>query len=290
MTHFGLIEGGGTKIVLGIGNSTGEIVAMGRLETLDPVVTLPACIDWFNAQGKALAAVGIAFFGPLDVDRNSEQWGSITRTTKEGWSGVDVAGCFASAFECPVGIETDVDGAAQAEFKWGAGQGHSSLLYLTIGTGIGGGFINKSGLLRGLSHPEMGHIRMPRHPADSEFQGSCPIHGDCLEGLASGPAILKRWGKSLSNLPDDHSAHSIIGWYLGQAITSFQAIMEPARIVVGGGVMQTKGLIDRVRSAASEAGRGYFVGDPRSIIVAPQLGDTAGLMGALAIAQNAIAI
>jgi fructokinase len=290
VTHFGLIEGGGTKIVLGIGNSTGEIVSKGRVATTTPIETLGNCVDWFNAQGTALAAVGIAFFGPLDVNRNSKHWGRITRTTKKGWSGIDVAGCFAAAFDCPIGIETDVDGAALGEFKSGAGQGQTSLLYLTIGTGIGGGFINESGLLRGLSHPEMGHIRMPRHPADSEFQGICSIHGDCLEGLASGPAILKRWGKSLSNLPDEHPAHGIIGWYLGQAVTSFQAIMDPARIVMGGGVMQTKGLIDRVRSAASDAGRGYFVGDPRTVIVSPQLGDSSGLMGALAIAQNAVAI
>jgi fructokinase len=287
MAHFGLIEGGGTKIVLGIGTSAGKIVARHRVPTMLPGETLSACSHWFQAQNKDLSAIGIAFFGPLDVDRKSASWGRITRTTKPHWSGVDVAGHFASQLQCPIGIETDVDGAALGELKWGAGQGHASLLYLTIGTGVGGGFVTNGHLLRGLSHPEMGHIRVPQHSADGNFSGICPFHNDCLEGMASGPAILARWGQPLSDLPACHLGHGMIAWYLGQAVCSFQAIMEPSRIVMGGGVMQTPGLIDKVRVAAYDAGRGYFTGDPKTVIVAPGLGSDSGLMGALAIALDA---
>lgn len=287
MAHYGLIEGGGTKIVVGIGTSSGEIIARHRVPTTHPDETLHACSHWLLSQDLALDAIGIAFFGPLDLDEHSTSWGHITRTTKPHWSDVDVAGHFRTILKCPVGIETDVNGAAIGELSRGAGQGHGSLLYLTIGTGVGGGFASAAGLLRGLSHPEMGHIRSPRHPDDGNFPGVCSFHGDCLEGMASGPAIIARWGQSLSDLPPDHKAHGMIAWYLGQAVCSFQAIMEPARIVLGGGVMQTPGLLDRVRLSAKDAGKGYFVGDPEDIIVPPALGESSGLIGALSIAQLA---
>lgn len=288
MTHYGLIEGGGTKIVLGISGPSGEIIVRHRIPTVAPDETLSACTDWFIAQKVELAAIGIAFFGPLIVDREAEGWGSISRTTKALWSGVNVAGHFANILRCPVGIETDVDGAALGEFTRGAGKGLGSLLYLTVGTGIGGGFATAKGLLRGLSHPEMGHVRVPRHEDDIDFSGICPFHGDCLEGLASGPAIIARWGQSLSELPPGHPAHAIVAWYLGQAICTFQAILEPERIVLGGGVMQTPSLIERVRAEARTAGNGYFVGDADTTIVPSGLGDNAGLIGALVIAQRAI--
>jgi fructokinase len=284
MAHYGLIEAGGTKFVLGIADESGAISARHRIATTTPDETLNAAIAWFRAQELDLAAFGIASFGPLDLDRTSPCWGQITRTTKPHWSHTDIAGPFARAFGCAVHIETDVNGAALGEARWGAGKGHSSTLYITVGTGIGGGFVARDSLLRGLSHPEMGHIRLPRHADDSGFAGACPFHGDCLEGLASGPAIIQRWGASLSKLGDDHPAHAIIAWYLGQAICTFQAIMEPARIVLGGGVMATPGLLDRVRQAAAKAGGGYFTGDPLDIVVAPGLGENTGLLGALAVA------
>jgi fructokinase len=143
-------------------------------------------------------------------------------------------------------------------------------------------------LLRGLSHPEMGHIRLARHPQDHNFPGCCPFHGDCFEGLTAGPAIKGRWGVSLSDLPQDHPADAIIAWYVGQAICTFQAIMEPARIVLGGGVMHAPGILDKIRAAASQLGAGYFVGDPRDLVVAPVLGDNAGLLGALALAMDEV--
>jgi fructokinase len=169
---------------------------------------------------------------------------------------------FAQAFACPVAIDTDVNGAALSEYRWGAGVDDKSLLYLTIGTGIGGGFVNGKHagghLLHGLSHPEMGHIRVARHPQDHNYPGFCPFHGDCLEGLVAGPAIKARWNASLSDLPADHPAHSIIAWYIGQAICTFQAMLEPARIVLGGGVMHAPGLIETVTALPS--GRGLLRG------------------------------
>jgi fructokinase len=168
----------------------------------------------------------------------------------------------------------------------GQRQRQRSLLYVTVGTGIGGGFVSDGRLLAGLSHPEMGHIAIPRHPRDRDFAGICPFHGDCLEGVASGPAIIARWGQSLSALGAAHPGNEIIAWYLGKGVCTFQAIMEPARIVLGGGVMGTPGLLDRVRRHAAEAGHGYFVGDPAVVVVPPGLGADSGLLGALAIALD----
>ena len=278
-----LIEAGGTKFVVGVGDATRQILARTRIDTTHPDETIAAAIDWLRAQGDDYSAVGIASFGPLDLDPASPSWGHIRRTAKPHWSGADIAGPFGRALACQVAIDTDVNGAALAEAMWGAGVGTKSALYLTVGTGIGGGAVVDGRLIHGVSHPEMGHIRMPRHPGDLAFAGNCPFHGDCLEGLAAGPSIKARWGASLSELPADHAAHRIIAWYLAQAIATFQAILEPARIILGGGVMATPGLIERVRAEASAASNGYFSRDPETVIVRPGLGDDAGLLGALAL-------
>jgi fructokinase len=289
VAEYGLIEAGGTKFVAGISDGAGQIRARAQFPTTTPEETIGACIGWFREAGLAPAAMGVASFGPLDLNRASPTWGRVTRTPKPFWSGADLVGPLSRAFGCPVGLETDVNGAALAEARWGAGKAVGSLLYVTIGTGVGGGFVSDGRLLHGVSHPEMGHMRMPRHaddtgPDDAGFAGHCPFHGDCLEGLAAGPAIIARWGASLSDLPDGHPGADMIAWYLGQACVTFQAIMEPARIVLGGGVMGTPGLIDKVRAVAGEAGAGYFVGDPREVIVPPALGSNSGLLGALAVA------
>ncbi len=286
MDQYGLIEAGGTKVLLGISDASGTISARHRIDTTSPEAVIGAAIGWFGDNLPHPTAIGIASFGPLDLAPGSATWGHVTRTTKPGWSGADVAGPFVRAFGCPVGIETDVNGAALAEARWGAGVGFGSLLYLTIGTGVGGGFLGDGRLLHGLSHPEMGHIRVPRHPEDIGFAGVCPFHGDCLEGLAAGPAVIARWGCSLSELGPAHPGAGIIGWYLGQAVCSFQAVMEPARIVLGGGVMATPGLLDMVRVEAAAAGCGYFAGNPADVVVAPGLGTDSGLLGALAVALN----
>jgi len=286
--RFGLIEAGGTKFVLGVADATRTIFARERIPTTTPEETLGAAVDWFAAQGCDYAAIGIASFGPLDLDPASSGFGCVRATPKPHWSGASLIAPFAEHFGVPVALDTDVNGAALSEARWGAGAGLGSVLYLTIGTGIGGGFCSHGQLLQGLSHPEMGHIRMPRHPEDLEFAGICPFHGDCLEGLACGPAVIARWGKSLSELPEGHPGKRIIAWYIGRALATFQTIMEPARIVLGGGVTATEGLLELVRAEALAANGGYTVGKIDELIVPPGLGDNAGLLGALALALTSI--
>lgn len=215
--------------------------------------------------------------------------GYITSTTKSGWSNSDFGDRVERELGLPVGFDTDVNGAALAESRWGAGRGQPVSVYVTIGTGIGGGAVIDGKPLHGLSHSEMGHIRPPRHPDDLDFTGSCPFHGDCLEGLASGPAIKARWGMILSELAPDYPAHEIIAWYLAQMVVTLQSILEPGRVILGGGVMDTPQLLDRVRNSASDLGKGYFIGKPQEIIVPPGLGDKAGLLGGLALAQDILA-
>lgn len=282
---FALIEAGGTKVIAAVANASRDIIARTRIATTTPQDTISAAIEWFLNQPHNYAAVGIASFGPLDLNPKSANWGHITQTSKPHWSNADVAGPFARSLKCPVAINTDVNGAALAEWKWGVGNGTNASIYLTIGTGVGGGAVLDGNLVHGLSHPEMGHMRVPRHHADASFDGVCPFHGDCLEGLASGPAIKARWGVSLSELPSDHPGHDMIAWYLAQAAATLQAIFEPAKIILGGGVMETNGLLDRVRVAATQASGKYFTGDPQMLIVAPSLGADAGILGALALAE-----
>lgn len=286
---FGCIEAGGTKFVVGIAAAPDDIRETARFDTTAPDETIGAAIAWLKAatlRHGALSAIGIASFGPVELDRKVADWGYITATTKPGWCNSDFAGRVARALGVPVGFDTDVNGAALAESRWGAGLGHPACVYVTIGTGIGGGAIIDGRPLHGLSHPEMGHIRPPRHPDDTEFGGVCPFHGDCLEGLASGPAIKARWGASLSELPFDHPAHDMIAWYLAQLVVTLQSIMEPGRVILGGGVMAAPGLLERVRLKAADLGKGYFRGKASDIIVAPGLGEMAGLLGGLALAQD----
>jgi fructokinase len=286
---FGCIEAGGTKFVAGIVASPDDIRETARFDTTTPDETIGQTIAWLQdaaLRHGALSAIGIASFGPLELDRKAANWGHITATTKPGWSNCDFADQVARAFGLPVGFDTDVNGAALAESRWGAGLGQPACVYVTIGTGIGGGAIIDGKPLHGLSHPEMGHIRPQRHHGDLDFAGVCPFHGDCLEGLASGPAIKARWGASLSELPRDHPAHDIIAWYLAQLVVTLQSIMEPGRVILGGGVMGTPGLIEKVRMTAAELGKGYFRGRADEIIVPPRLGDRAGLLGGLALAQD----
>jgi fructokinase len=288
---FGCIEAGGTKFVVALASSHKDIVDRTRIDTRTPDVTLDEAIAWLKAASAAhgpLSAIGIASFGPLELDRAASNWGHITTTTKPHWSNTNFAQRFAREFGVPVGFDTDVNGAALAEARWGAGQGQRINVYVTIGTGIGGGVIVGGVPLRGLSHPEMGHIRLQRHRDDLEFAGICPFHGDCLEGLASGPAIKARWGDSLSKLPADHPGHDIIASYLAQLVVTLQAILEPGKIILGGGVMATPGLIERVRNKATTLGASYFRGNPADIITAPALGCDSGLLGALALAQDVI--
>lgn len=287
---FGCIEAGGTKFVVGILSGGRSVIEEARFDTTSPEETIGSVVAWFKAAIKRngpLEAMGIASFGPLELDREATNWGYITETTKPGWSQIDFAGLISRAFGIPIGFDTDVNGAAQAEARWGSARGQKTSIYLTVGTGIGGGAVANGKTLMGISHPEMGHLRTPRHRNDIDFAGVCPFHGDCIEGLASGPAILARWGAPLSDLPEDHPGHEIIAYYIAQLVICIQAIMEPGRIAIGGGVMQTPGLLERIRKEASRLGAGYFRGKVEEVLVRPGLGNQAGLVGALALAIEA---
>lgn len=287
---YALIEAGGTKFVVAAARSKDEMLRTERIPTTTPDETLGRTLAFFRdavAAFGAFDAAGIGSFGPADVNPASPAWGHITSTPKPGWSGVDVAGAIGTALGCPVGFDTDVNAAALAEHRWGRAQGAAVSTYVTVGTGIGGGVVVEGRAVHGLAHPEMGHARPQRHPRDQDFAGVCPFHGDCFEGLASGTAIGARWGVPLSDLPQDHVAHALIAFYLGQLVVMQQALLSPNVIVLGGGVLATAGLLPRVRASAAKLANGYFGRDAAGyddLVCAPGLGDCSGLLGALALA------
>lgn len=281
----GAIEAGGTKFVLAVGHSPTEIIARREIPTRDPATTLDEAGAWFEEQG-AISALGIGSFGPVELDRSSPNWGHITNTPKPGWANCDLAGFFAERLGVHIGFDTDVNAAALAEYSYGAGKSAALLAYITVGTGIGGGLVHDGKAVHGAAHPEMGHIFPRRHADDRDFEGICPHHRDCLEGLACGPAIKARWGASLSELPADHVAHEIIAYHLAQLAVSLIAMTSVEVIVFGGGVMKTEGLIDRVNQQASKLNAAYFPGGSRHKIVSSGLGHNAGLAGALLLAAE----
>lgn len=291
---FGAVEIGGTRVRCAIGTGPDDVRAERCTATAQPAETLDHVARFFreHAIRHALAAVGIASFGPLDLDAASSSFGSITHTPKSGWSGVDVAGTLARGLGVPVVIDTDVNGAALAELSWGAGIGCDPLVYLTVGTGIGGGAIVGGRCLHGLVHPEMGHMRVPRDPADT-FAGVCPFHGDCLEGLASGPAIHARRGLPGEALAVDDPLWALEARYLAFGIVNVVGVLSPRRIIVGGGVMRQPSLLARVRSEAQRLLAGYVRAPAvmegiEQYIVPPALGERAGVLGALALARQGV--
>jgi fructokinase len=288
---YGCIEAGGTKFVLGIVTDDRRIVARKRLPTTKPLETLAAATQWLGqaaGQYGGIVALGIGTFGPACIDRDSAHWGWITSTPKPGWQDTDIAGPISRTLGVPVGFHTDVGAAAVAESRWGAARGQPVATYLTLGTGIGGGTTVDGRVLDGRSHAEMGHVPVRRDPLDTGFSGICPYHGDCLEGMASGPAIIARWGVPLSDLPANHQGHAMIAGYVAQLCLMLEALFSPGRIVIGGGVAKTPGLLSKVAAEMGKAAGGYFPGlDPYTLIVLPGLGEDAGLLGALALAQDA---
>lgn len=293
---YGGIEAGGTKFVCAVGTGPDDLRET-RLPTTTPSETIDRAIAFFHAQLQRapIAALGIASFGPIDIHPNSKTWGYITTTPKPGWTNTDLAGAIRRALKVPVGFDTDVNVAALGEHRWGAAQGLDSFIYLTIGTGIGGGGIASGKLLHGLIHPEMGHIRLPHDFARDPFPGSCPYHGDCFEGLASGPAIEKRWGQPGEMLPPDHPAWQLEAHYLALALANCICILSPQRIVLGGGVMEQSQLFPMIRREAQRILNGYVqspeILEPRSVseyIVPPGLGKRAGVLGALALAEMTV--
>src|SRR5580658_1120547 len=269
---FGAVEAGGTKFVVALGNERGEVLAQERFPTTDPGSTLAATSAFLRRGGTfgRLAAIGVGSFGPVELDKASARYGFITKTPKPGWSGTDIAGTLAREFACPIGFDTDVNAAALAEHRWGAARDVDDLVYLTIGTGIGGGVIVGGSPIHGLMHPEIGHIYPRRHPLDLGFEGVCPFHRDCMEGVASGPAILARSGASLQQLEETHIQWEIEADYLGQLCAQLVVTISPRRIVMGGDIDRAEILADSDR-----------------YVVAPGLGERAGMLGALALAVKA---
>jgi len=283
----GAIEAGGTKFVLAVGPSPDRITARHTIPTRDPATTLAEAAEWLAGQG-GITGLGIGSFGPVELDRTSPRWGFITTTPKPGWADCDIAGYFGGVLGVPVGFDTDVNAAALAEHA-ASGSVGGSLAYLTVGTGIGGGLVLDGQPVHGIAHPEVGHIYPRRHPDDRDFPGTCPSHGDCLEGLASGPAIMARWGTSLSHLPTDHPGHAIIADYIAQACHMLFASVAVEEVVVGGGVANTPGLVERVAQRARELDAGYLPGTARHRVIRPRLGSDAGITGAMMLAQRALA-
>lgn len=285
----GAIEAGGTKMVVAVAHDADTILARAVFPTTSPAECFAAMRAFFVAHAP-LAAIGVASFGPVEVNPASPAYGKILKTPKPGWAGADFRNELLS-FDCPVVIDTDVNGAALAEWRAAHGQDVTNLAYATIGTGIGVGVVRGGATLSGMHHFEMGHIRPARDAILDPFDGACPFHGACLEGLASGPAILRRWGKPLSDLSPD--AVALIARYLGELCLTIILTHMPDRIVLGGGVMKTAGLIEAVRRETQGLLNGYIgvdrlSGDLGEYIVRPALGDNAGVTGALLLAARTL--
>jgi fructokinase len=284
---YGGIEAGGTKFVCAVGEAPQTIHALTSIPTRTPSETLAQVIAFF--QPYALQNLGLAAFGPIDLDRASPTYGYILSSPKLAWQRCPIVDILHTAFGVPVSVDTDVNAAALAELLYGAGQGCDPLVYLTVGTGIGGGAVVHGRALHGLLHPEMGHMLLARVPGDARPSG-CPYHHDCLEGLASGHAIQVRFGGP-EQLPSKHEAWVLEAAYLGQALAIITTILSPQRIIIGGGVMHQPLLLPRIREACAQALHGYMprLKAPRDFeeyIVPPALGDRGGVIGALYLAQE----
>lgn len=292
MNVFGGIEAGGTKFVCGIGRGP-EDLRTAQFATTTPEETIRTTVDWFREQaGGRLEAIGIGSFGPIDLDPHSRTFGFITSTPKLVWQNCDFAGAIRRALGVPVGIDTDVNAAALGEARWGAAQGFSDSLYLTVGTGIGGGAIVHGRVLHGMLHPEMGHMPVPHDLSKDPYPGNCPYHGDCLEGLACGPAMEARWGLSAPALPDAHPAWTLEAHYLALALAGWIYTLSPKRILLGGGVMQRSHLFDLIRKELAALLNGYIrtsevMDGLDRYIIPPRLGSQAGVLGALVLAEAA---
>jgi fructokinase len=292
---YGAVEAGGTKFVCALADGSGKIYEEQRFPTTDPVATLAATCEFLRVACSRigrLTAIGVASFGPVHLRKESPRYGCIGKTPKPGWSGTDIVGVLAREFDCPVGFDTDVNAAALAEHRWGAARDVESLVYVTVGTGIGGGVVSAGAPLHGLMHPEIGHIHPRRHPRDADFAGVCPFHGDCLEGLASGTAIAARSGAGLHQLDRGHVQWEIEADYLGQLCAHLVVTVSPQRIVLGGGVMSQQQLLAPIRQRLLHWLGGYvdrpeILEDADHYLVTPALAPLSGVMGALLLAMRA---
>lgn len=291
---FGGIEAGGTKFKCVITTGDAQIIQERTIPTTDPEETMHNVIEFFLQENGSIfgdvAAIGIGSFGPLQLEPASQEYGSITATPKAGWSHFPILKIVQDALKRPTAIDTDVNAAALGEKIWGAGRQVQDMLYLTIGTGIGGGAVVNGKPLHGLIHPEMGHFHVPHDRMRDPFEGGCPFHGDCFEGLASGPALQLRWGVRGEELPDVHPTWQLEADYIASALAAFICILSPQRIVLGGGVMRRSQLFALIRHKVQQLLNGYIqspaiLNHMEEYICAPALGEQSGALGSAALAM-----
>ena len=282
----GALEAGGTKMVLAIGNENGEILDRISIPTETPVITVPKIIAYF--KDKNIEALGIGSFGPVDLDKESKTFGYITSTPKLAWANYDIVGEIKKELRIPVGFDTDVNAAALGEATWGSIKGLSSGIYITVGTGIGVGVYMNGSLLHGMLHPEAGHVLLSKHSSDT-FEGVCPYHPNCMEGLASGPSIEKRWKEKAIALADRKEVWELEAYYLAQGIANYILTLSPHKIVLGGGVMHQEQLFPLIRSQVVKLLNGYVktaqIADIDNYIVPASLNDNQGIMGCIQLAK-----
>lgn len=286
----GGIEAGGTKMVCAVGDENGVIKDRTSFPTRQPEETFADMIAYY--RNWDIQALGIGCFGPVDLNRQSRTYGYITKTPKPGWGNCDIVGAFKDALGVPVGFDTDVNGAVLGEVTWGAAKGLDSAIYITIGTGVGVGVYVNGGLLHGLVHPEGGHILLIRRPKDT-YEGKCPFHKNCVEGLAAGPSIEARWGKKAAELADRDEVWEMEAYYIAQAITDYILSYSPQKIILWGGVMHQEKLFGMVRKEVLNLLNGYVAHETITehidqYIVPPALGEDPGIMGAIKLGLDAL--
>lgn len=287
---FAVIEAGGTKFNCALINAKRDVLVKKRIATTSPDRTLTSVIEFFREQratGFEFNQLGLACFGPLDLAKHSPTYGNITKTPKPDWSDTPIKSILEQGLGCTVSIDTDVNAAALAEYKWGASQQTDVSLYVTIGTGVGVGVVIDGKTLKGMIHPEIGHMLIP---SAGGIEGQCPFHGSCVEGLASGRALGQIWGQASETLADDHQAWDIQAQVVAKLCHNLMVCFSPQKIVFGGGVMSKDGLIDKVIQLTNKSLAGYLVFPTghslNSIICRPGLGDNSGLLGALALIES----
>lgn len=287
--RLGALEAGGTKMVCAIGNEMGEIFEQISIPTETPEITVPKMIEYFKE--KEIEALGIGCFGPIDPDKDSKTYGYITSTPKLAWVDFDIVGAFEKALGCPVGFDTDVNGSVLGEVTFGQAKGKKSVVYVTIGTGVGVGVYIEGKLLHGMLHPEAGHVLIKKREDDT-YKGRCPYHKTCLEGLAAGPAVEERWGKKAIELKDEKAVWDLEAYYIAQALTGYILTLSPEVIILGGGIMHQEQLFPMIRSYVLEMLNGYLQTDELKdidhYIVPASLNDNQGIMGCLELAKRSM--
>lgn len=288
--RLGALEAGGTKMVCAIGDETGRIYEQVSIPTQTPDITMPKLIEYFKERD--VEALGVACFGPIELDRNSPQYGCITSTPKLEWRNYNIVGGLADALQCPIGFDTDVNGSVLGEVTFGQAKGKNCVIYLTIGTGVGGGIYIDGRLLHGMVHPEAGHVLIRRR-SDDTYEGKCPYHKTCLEGMAAGPAIEERWGRKAIELADRTEVWDLEADYIAQALTGYILTLSPEMIILGGGVMHQEQLFPLIRQKVAQLLGGYVqaeeLEDMERYIVPASLHDDQGIMGCLELARREIA-